>query len=680
MRFRPLYFPFLPTFATLGIIPTDYKIALSYEEQLLWLCKHIEDIDSNIVLLDNKITDLRTYLEGALELIQNAVNTLALDVEGKQDKLIAGMNIKIEDNVISAKFLDEEDYTTDIVPDYIVPLYDSDVGDVVSPVAVELENAGYIEIPDCKAGDKFIITGNFILGVLDEDNILLEKHTETGTKIAYTLQNDGTLIVSFYNIRDYSYTLEDGNIPRINTTDVGDVVEHLVPVVFDDTKFTSCEVTAGNVLKITGKYTLAVLDSYNIVLEKATGTNGEYVVRNNGTLYINYDETNIYPTSDLIKVNPLKAKIWRTIDIVALLNTKQDKLIAGSNITLTPSDEGVIISATGSSGSTDYNDLTNKPSIDNVTLTGNKTLEELGINFFYKTNVFSVSIEEFMEDNDDGVYFTKENITGALSSPLNITENEYFALNLNVGDSLPSVPLSFQDTALCVYNSYNSGDVIVAKGNFVAYVVDENRIITAKYVPNNTNIFQDFTFVTSDHSVVITWDNTDMYDFEGYILSTDYNLIPANTLFVMEKTGGTGLTPIFKLYSNQNVDVQEFYRIVYYAGTTTSIEPDFDYYYYKKIKLVDYLSSNLKSGDIVSGNLIYNALLLKENLSNKVTSISASSTHAQYPSAKCVYDNLDVKVSGNENVSSPVTKIWTGTQAEYDLLTPDSQTLYFIKE
>lgn len=34
----------------------------------------------------------------------------------------------------------------------------------------------------------------------------------------------------------------------------------------------------------------------------------------------------------------------------------------------------------GSSGTTNYNDLTNKPSINGITLTGNKTSIDLGIN------------------------------------------------------------------------------------------------------------------------------------------------------------------------------------------------------------------------------------------------------------------------------------------------------------
>lgn len=57
----------------------------------------------------------------------------------------------------------------------------------------------------------------------------------------------------------------------------------------------------------------------------------------------------------------------------------------------------------------------------------------------------------------------------------------------------------------------------------------------------------------------------------------------------------------------------------------------------------------------------------KEDKSNKVTSMSSSSTDTQYPSAKCVYDWM----SG--------IKIVALTQTQYDnLLTKDTNTLYFI--
>lgn len=61
----------------------------------------------------------------------------------------------------------------------------------------------------------------------------------------------------------------------------------------------------------------------------------------------------------------------------------QDSLFeieAGENITLEREDNIITISSTGGSGGTsDYTDLTNKPSINDVTLTGNKTTSDLGL-------------------------------------------------------------------------------------------------------------------------------------------------------------------------------------------------------------------------------------------------------------------------------------------------------------
>ena len=52
-------------------------------------------------------------------------------------------------------------------------------------------------------------------------------------------------------------------------------------------------------------------------------------------------------------------------------------------------------------------------------------------------------------------------------------------------------------------------------------------------------------------------------------------------------------------------------------------------------------------------------------------------TQAQYDEAM-----ENDEINENEIYMTPNTynEIWVGTQAEYDLLTPDANTLYFIKE
>lgn len=75
----------------------------------------------------------------------------------------------------------------------------------------------------------------------------------------------------------------------------------------------------------------------------------------------------------------------------------QEKLIAGENIQI----EGNVISATGGgTGTSNYNDLSNKPKINNVELNGNKTLDDLNIqpkgNYVEKEN-FNVLAEKVAE-------------------------------------------------------------------------------------------------------------------------------------------------------------------------------------------------------------------------------------------------------------------------------------------
>lgn len=54
---------------------------------------------------------------------------------------------------------------------------------------------------------------------------------------------------------------------------------------------------------------------------------------------------------------------------------------------------------TSSGGTTNYNDLTNKPKINNVELSGNKTLDDLGVNIDKRTNEknFSASVKELIK-------------------------------------------------------------------------------------------------------------------------------------------------------------------------------------------------------------------------------------------------------------------------------------------
>ena len=71
-------------------------------------------------------------------------------------------------------------------------------------------------------------------------------------------------------------------------------------------------------------------------------------------------------------------------DLINLLGEKQDTLVSGTNIkTINNQDilgEGNIYIGGGSGGTSDYDQLENRPQINDVILTGNKSLADLGIN------------------------------------------------------------------------------------------------------------------------------------------------------------------------------------------------------------------------------------------------------------------------------------------------------------
>lgn len=108
------------------------------------------------------------------------------------------------------------------------------------------------------------------------------------------------------------------------------------------------------------------------------------------------DEIKILYGTDTHGTNPTE---YTPSEIDQLRFSKQDKLIAGDNITI---DENNVISATGGGtggGTTDYEELDNKPSINGVELSGDKSLSELGINMPNMGNYYTkIEIDTLVGD------------------------------------------------------------------------------------------------------------------------------------------------------------------------------------------------------------------------------------------------------------------------------------------
>lgn len=120
-------------------------------------------------------------------------------------------------------------------------------------------------------------------------------------------------------------------------------------------------------------------DADTDILVQSTSPVNKYIA--SGTYTGEADNTEPLTPTDKQQIE--SAIQQNTDDIINLQNNKQDVLISGENIK-TINNESILGSGNieiggGGGGTSDYSDLANKPSINNVTLDGNKSLSDLGI-------------------------------------------------------------------------------------------------------------------------------------------------------------------------------------------------------------------------------------------------------------------------------------------------------------
>lgn len=460
----------LPFYAKYGAIPESYLIALSYEEQLLWLCKHIEDLDEKLE---------RTFLN-----LQNYINN---GLASKQDKLIAGDNITIIDNIISADMGD--DITSQMINGYEYQNFD--VGEILPENPVAVMNGKCINLGNHHLGDKVKLHGKYLYYEVDSDT--------------YEIL-----------VRESGYTDEENEYQTIEIT------------------------TNGNVL-------------------------------------ITFQNTETFPCSLIYYYNYGNA-------IRNLQTNKQDKLIAGDNITIVNN----VISATGGSGGVQVTKLES-------TLNLVDTSSVMGIaEGFYDTNSYQIEIVD-----------TPHNVVA-----FGFQEIVYFdSINLVFIGSTKSVGWNYSNQA---------------------WEVTDNREIT--------NIKAQMLQVTYLDSDITLTNGVEPLYVKGWYYLNNHNIKLSN--------GGHSTS----VFTGKD--------IVYYDDTLKAFTNGIRTIYY---------DSNTWSIQMLQG--IVNTL--NTNQDNIPTCYAVSQA----------LSNISAIQNETTGTTSVVTKIWSGTQAEYDLLSSiDSTTLYFIKE
>ena len=133
-----------------------------------------------------------------------------------------------------------------------------------------------------------------------------------------------------------------------------------------------------------------------------------------------------------------------------------------------------------------------------------------------------------------------------------------------------------------------------------------------------------------------------------------------------------------------------------YIGTTAPTDPDVNVWI-NPSGTMSFIQSDWNETDSTASDYIRNKpnLSLKEDKSNKVTSISSSSTDTQYPSAKCVYDAIQAGGGGGGIRTYTTTTTFTmpsgiplntlcfvryrGSSATYRVTVPSGETWWCIQ-
>jgi hypothetical protein len=249
--------------------------------------------------------------------------------------------------------------------------------------------------------------------------------------------------------------------------------------------------------------------------------------------------TNDFTNDDKEKLDGLSN--YNDTKIKEEIESKQDELISGQNIKTINNQSilgsGNIIIESSSGGSSNYEDLNNKPSINDIELKGNKTLEELGI-------------------QPIGNYATEEYV-----------ENEIATFDfIKVVDALPEVGL-------------------------------ENRIYFVPKIDAQTqDLFDEYVWINNKWEWITTKqievDLTDYVKNADYATSSKAGLVrPANGLFT---SGNTGALLISKASEAQiDAKTDNYYPIVS-SNLEYAVKSVGDGYYAEK----EYVDEKL--GDIES--------------------------------------------------------------------------------
>lgn len=171
-----------------------------------------------------------------------------------------------------------------------------------------------------------------------------------------------------------------------------------------------------------------------------------------------------------------------TDDIIVLQNNKQDVLISGENIK-TINNESILGSGNieiEGGGSPDYEELNNLPKVNNVTLKGNKTSSDLGLqpagDYALKSELPTVPTKVSAFTNDAGYLTTHQDLTNYVTNTDYATYDTGGVVKVSVGDHGLNMENGTLKGVVKTYAQYGdmSSKGVVSKGTLENVIVGKN--------------------------------------------------------------------------------------------------------------------------------------------------------------------------------------------------------------
>ena len=132
MRFN---FPFA-WYNKFGTIPETYKEAMSYEEQILWLCEHQKDLEDDFESFGVRLDSL----EDSVQTLSGRVDTNALNISNILSSIVSTItSSSTTSEIASAKSV--YDFVTSYAPPSLISVLDSDI--LLTSYLVALETGLY---------------------------------------------------------------------------------------------------------------------------------------------------------------------------------------------------------------------------------------------------------------------------------------------------------------------------------------------------------------------------------------------------------------------------------------------------------------------------------------------------------------------------------------------------------